>query len=78
MTTVLILVVVEDSLGAGRRKAGEFSAWVLILVVVEDSLGGYEKDAVWLAWCLVLILVVVEDSLGVWYVATADSNEDVS
>ena len=40
---VLILVLVEDGLGALERDLGiEYMGTVLILVLVEDGLGGYE------------------------------------
>ena len=61
---VLILVVVEDSLGVSQQnRQSHYSSIVLILVVVEDSLGELSRRAT----CgirEVLILVVVEDSLG--------------
>ena len=63
---VLILVVMEDSLGRCRQRLslGPQAKPVLILVVMEDSLGqGYELSC-WISLMNVLILVVMEDSLG--------------
>ena len=61
---VLILVVVEDGLGAREGSLLPECNQVLILVVVEDGLGEvtYLLEAVLIA--IVLILVVVEDGLG--------------
>ena len=62
---VLILVLVEDGLGAAA-VAAEYKArdGVLILVLVEDGLGETLKGRhiTWLS--PVLILVLVEDGLG--------------
>ncbi len=63
--TVLILVVMEDSLGAEYNPYGYCGiAVVLILVVMEDSLGGGVRSAGGEDFLDVLILVVMEDSLG--------------
>ena len=62
---VLILVLVEDSLGAsngmGNRRV--HCPPVLILVLVEDSLGGV-RITTQAESKVVLILVLAEDSLG--------------
>ena len=42
---VLILVLVEDSLGVTREEVPVSSIKVLILVLVEDSLGGLTRRA---------------------------------
>ena len=48
MSLVLILVVVEDGLGAGHiRQDEEVRATVLILVVVEDGLGVRLSRLLW-------------------------------
>ncbi len=61
---VLILVLVEDGLGAGVKLTLRVVPYeVLILVLVEDGLGG---RLTWLSAGFngVLILVLVEDGLG--------------
>ena len=63
---VLILVVVEDALGATSLGAEESSDIVLILVVVEDALGENQSKRI-MNYFDVLILVVVEDALGGLY-----------
>ena len=62
---VLILVVMEDSLG----RPYYYCCWqylfpVLILVVMEDSLGQQFRELLNQQSARVLILVVMEDSLG--------------
>ena len=60
---VLILVLVEDGLGASRFQLFENSKPVLILVLVEDGLGAFVKVPS-TSTKTVLILVLVEDGLG--------------
>ena len=62
---VLILVLVEDGLGAQTRKALNHKMYkVLILVLVEDGLGDLQSRPVDVGIVAVLILVLVEDGLG--------------
>ena len=62
---VLILVVMEDSLGPGNFYTVVVNTEeVLILVVMEDSLGHRGLRTALLNSKSVLILVVMEDSLG--------------
>ena len=64
MRNVLILVVMEDSLGLSIFLSVLCKrTWVLILVVMEDSLGRKTKELK-NGRNFVLILVVMEDSLG--------------
>ena len=67
---VLILVVMEDSLGllTWTQRCRNLRA-VLILVVMEDSLGLKFDDGEIFSVCNVLILVVMEDSLGLVLIA---------
>ena len=60
---VLILVLVEDGLGALTRVATNLMHLVLILVLVEDGLGGAISQR-GKRGEIVLILVLVEDGLG--------------
>ena len=61
---VLILVLMEDTLGGIKKSSGRRSKnLVLILVLMEDTLGvlvDYLKREI----LLVLILVLMEDTLG--------------
>ena len=62
---VLILVLVEDGLGAATTVFPKrIPEVVLILVLVEDGLGGCGKRSYRMGR-IVLILVLVEDGLGV-------------
>ncbi len=62
-STVLILVLVEDGLGARLASANDKRYVVLILVLVEDGLGA-TKIGSFKHSLEVLILVLVEDGLG--------------
>ena len=44
---VLILVLVEDGLGAFEELGEDHFTWVLILVLVEDGLGGLSGVVQW-------------------------------
>ena len=62
---VLILVLVEDGLGAVWDVQVRRFGTVLILVLVEDGLGAHQQWKQILHSTRVLILVLVEDGLGV-------------
>ena len=62
---VLILVLVEDGLGACiNRCYDDMQVMVLILVLVEDGLGVAQPSTKGEKGGIVLILVLVEDGLG--------------
>ena len=65
VVVVLILVLVEDGLGAFQAWWNGDSPFVLILVLVEDGLGVTWYRGFKLKY-FVLILVLVEDGLGVF------------
>ena len=65
--TVLILVLVEDGLGAAFLfSLHSLFLFVLILVLVEDGLGDAALTVKGASFTTVLILVLVEDGLGAY------------
>ena len=60
---VLILVLMEDTLGVHWPDTQGSSQWVLILVLMEDTLGVNQYRGLWKSFT-VLILVLMEDTLG--------------
>ena len=62
--SVLILVLVEDGLGAKLKQYKYATSNVLILVLVEDGLGELTLLPLHTLLGSVLILVLVEDGLG--------------
>ncbi len=62
--TVLILVLVEHTLGVVLVVLVLAGVTVLILVLVEHTLGGYIREAGRTGYPEVLILVLVEHTLG--------------
>ncbi len=64
---VLILIVLEDALGAFADSFIGFKAVeVLILIVLEDALGDRIAEIPYIR-SAVLILIVLEDALGVLF-----------
>ena len=61
---VLILVLMEDTLGERHRAVRQRIGGVLILVLMEDTLGDKQELAKEIE-LQVLILVLMEDTLGV-------------
>ena len=74
---VLILVLVEDGLGARDHPRSYGKSRVLILVLVEDGLGEFKKHIQGKS-PLVLILVFVGDGLGVAVNVDGQNNVVVS
>ena len=62
---VLILVLMEDTLGGGLISISMQAHFVLILVLMEDTLGVRKLRLQRLLSQKVLILVLMEDTLGV-------------
>ena len=62
--TVLILILLEDTLWGCHKASTAQVLWVLILILLEDTLWG-RKVTAWTPNKVVLILILLEDTLWV-------------